>query len=72
MTNNKQGHNNNNNKNNNNSNKIISFRTETKYDMISNNKQGYNNNNNNKNNNNIINYKIISFRSLRLKFIDHK
>ena len=36
----------------------------TKYSVISNNKQGHNNNN--------INNKIISFRSLRLTFIDHK
>ena len=41
----------------------------TKYSVISNNKQGHNNNNNNNNNN--INNKIISFRSLRLTFIDH-
>ena len=47
----------------------------TIYSVISNNKQGHNNNNNinnNRNNNNNINNKIISFRSLRLTFIDNK
>ena len=43
----------------------------TKYSVISNLKQGHNNNNDNNNNNNNINNKIISFRSLRLTFIDH-
>ena len=40
----------------------------TKYSVMNNNKQGHNNNNNNDSNN--INNKIISFRSLRLTFID--
>ena len=48
--------------------------TTTKYDMISNIEQGYNKNINSNNNNNTINNninnKIISFRSLRLTFID--
>ena len=50
----------------------------TKYNVISNNKQGHNKNNknnknidDNNNNNNNINNKIISFRSLRLIFIDN-
>ena len=47
----------------------------TKYSVISDKKQGHNNNNsnnnnNNNNNNNSINNKIISFRNLRLTFID--
>ena len=46
----------------------------TKYSGISNNKQGHNKNNNknnNNDNNNNINNKILSFRNLRLAFIDH-
>ena len=49
------------------------FIDHNKYSVISNNNKGHNNkhnNNNNKNENNI-NKKIISFRSLRLTFIDH-